>query len=264
MIGGQTLIQIRERSYLDVLDLALLVARQRPVTLGLAAVLGIAPWAALNAWLFTPWEPSNLGPYLYLMALEAPWATAPLTIVLGGLMFGRRPSVGQVLLTLIKSLFQMIVYQGIIRAILVFPTIFTVLIPVKLAFLNEVILLERGRWWRAVRRSSDLCGDRGGKLFGQWLAQFAFGGLFIACFWLAAGTFGHAMVAELTWEFPEWSSLYDIRTQIALWTAIAFFAVARFFTYIDQRIRLEGWEVELRLRAVAATLEDSERWAESR
>ena len=31
---------------------------------------------------------------------------------------------------------------------------------------------------------------------------------------------------------------------------VAFFAVARFLAYIDQRIRLEGWEVELRLRAV--------------
>ena len=47
----RTLVQIRERSFLDVLDLALVVVRQRPVTLGLAALAGIAPFAALNAWL---------------------------------------------------------------------------------------------------------------------------------------------------------------------------------------------------------------------
>jgi hypothetical protein len=42
---------------------------------------------------------------------------------------------------------------------------------------------------------------------------------------------------------------------------VAFFAVVRFLTYIDRRIRLEGWEVELRLRALgAAMMEDAERW----
>src|SRR5208337_2185594 len=36
MANDRTLVQIRERSYLDLLDLALLVVRQRPRTLGLA------------------------------------------------------------------------------------------------------------------------------------------------------------------------------------------------------------------------------------
>jgi hypothetical protein len=48
MANDRTLVQIRERSYLDLLDLALLVVRHRPRTLGLAAAAGIAPFAALN------------------------------------------------------------------------------------------------------------------------------------------------------------------------------------------------------------------------
>ena len=48
----RTLVQIRERPLVDLLDLALVVVRRRPVTLGLAALAGIAPFAALNAWLF--------------------------------------------------------------------------------------------------------------------------------------------------------------------------------------------------------------------
>ena len=53
MANDRTLVQIRERSYLDLLDLALLVVRQRPRTLGLAAAAGIAPFAALNYWILS-------------------------------------------------------------------------------------------------------------------------------------------------------------------------------------------------------------------
>ena len=48
--------------------------------------------------------------------------------------------------------------------------------------------------------------------------------------------------------------------QLGIWIVVAFFGVVRFLTYIDQRIRTEGWEVELRLRAAGLALEDTERW----
>ncbi len=41
---------------------------------------------------------------------------------------------------------------------------------------------------------------------------------------------------------------------LALWLVIGFAAVARFLSYLDVRIRREGWEVELTLRAEAARL----------
>ena len=53
MTYDRTLIVIRERSFLDLLDLALLVVRDRPVALGLTALAGIAPFAALNIWLLS-------------------------------------------------------------------------------------------------------------------------------------------------------------------------------------------------------------------
>ena len=43
--------------------------------------------------------------------------------------------------------------------------------------------------------------------------------------------------------------------QGAVWIAVAFFGVYRFFSYIDRRIRLEGWELDLRLKAVARGME---------
>ena len=43
---------------------------------------------------------------------------------------------------------------------------------------------------------------------------------------------------------------------VALWTVAGFMAVVRFLSYMDLRIRNEGWEVELLLRAAAERLQE--------
>jgi hypothetical protein len=255
-----TLIQIRERSFPDLLDLTLVVVRSRPKTLGLAALAGVAPFAALDAWLLSDPAFPFIG-FLGLLVLEAPWATAPLTVVLGSLMFGDRATVGQVVKTLLRGLPAMIAYQLLIRAFLLFTIVLYPIVPAKLAFLDEVILLERGRFAGVVRRCSTLCGRRGSDLFGQWLAQLFFGVLFVACFWAGTSAMVSALVtSELTWETPGLQDLRGLQFQLAVWLAISFFGVARFLTYIDQRIRLEGWEVKLRLQAVGRAMEEAGRW----
>lgn len=262
MADDRTLIQIRERSFLDVLDLALVVVRRRPLTLGLAALAGVAPCAALNAYLMEQAALSfNPVLYVYLLVIEAPWATAPLTVVLGALMFGERPTPGAVVKALARGLPAMILYQLILRVVLTSVIVLYPLIPARLAFLNEVILLERGRTFGVVKRTSTLCGLRGADLFGQWVAQLAFGLIFIACFWFGTGSMISALfTTEVTWDEPSQSALYGARFQVAVWLTISFFGVARFLTYIDQRIRLEGWEVKLRLQAVGRSLEEASRW----
>jgi hypothetical protein len=255
----RTLVLIRERTYLEVLDLALLVIRTWPITLGLAAVAGIAPFAALNAWLLDRPRASPIG-LIGLVTLEVPWATAPLTIVLGGLMFGTRPSALAVLGTLVRSILPMFAYQFLFRGFLMISFFFYVFVPVRLAFLDEIILLERGRWWQNVRRSATLCRERDGKLIAQWFAQLIFGLLFILTFWAGTGALGEVLLtSETTWE-ADWPDFVgSVRIQVGLWLAVAFFGVARFFAYIDQRIRLEGWEVERRLRQASRALEGMRR-----
>jgi hypothetical protein len=256
----RTLVQIRERTFLEVLDLALAVIRHRPLTIALAAVAGIAPFAFLNDWLMT--DPDfPFGVFLLLLLLEAPWATAPLTIVLGGLMFGEEPRVGRVLKILLRALPSMFVFQGLLRLFLICTLILLPLLPSRLSFLNEVILLERGKFWSPIRRCSVLSGFRGGDLFGQALALLFFGILFVLCFWMGTGAALSALTTtELTWETPGWADAIGLRFQLGVWLAIVFFGVARFLTYIDQRIRIEGWEVELRLRGAGKALEEASRW----
>lgn len=53
----------------------------------------------------------------------------------------------------------------------------------------------------------------------------------------------------------QWSNVTNfIGLPIALWVSGVFISVFRFLCYLDTRIRLEGWEVDLRMRAEAERL----------
>jgi hypothetical protein len=73
---------------------------------------------------------------------------------------------------------------------------------------------------------------------------------------MSAKTMGSMLIGkELTWANPSFSDLSGVLFQAGVWIAVAFFGVYRFMAYIDRRIRLEGWELDLRLKAVARGLE---------
>jgi hypothetical protein len=73
---------------------------------------------------------------------------------------------------------------------------------------------------------------------------------------MSVRTIGSALIGnELTWYSPGLSDRNGLLFQGAVWIAVAFFGVYRFFAYIDRRIRLEGWELDLRIKAVARGLE---------
>ncbi|HEV3005055.1 MAG TPA: hypothetical protein VGX78_11370, partial [Pirellulales bacterium] len=48
--------------------------------------------------------------------------------------------------------------------------------------------------------------------------------------------------------------IFTVHLQVAVWIVIGYFAVVRYLSYLDLRIRTEGWEVELTMRAEAARL----------
>ena len=50
--------------------------------------------------------------------------------------------------------------------------------------------------------------------------------------------------------------LWNVCTPIALWLVAGYFTIVRFLSYLDLRIRREGWELELSLRAEADRLAD--------
>lgn len=255
MASDRTLISIRERRQLDLLDLALVVVRRRPVTVGLAAAGGVLPFVALNAGVFRLAGEAAPALALVLWWLEAPLALAPLTVVLGGMMFGRTPTSGAVAARVGRSLGPLVVAHGILRFIPLYW------IPPRLMFANEVILLEHAGPGRLWKRGSDLVGGRDSELF-------LFGGVQALGTW-AAATFAYlglgrlvqaVLVEKMTWSLPDAAHLAGPGYQLLLWGFASYMGVVRFLTYIDQRIRLEGWEIKLRLHAAGEALAEARRW----
>jgi hypothetical protein len=254
MTDDRTLVQIRERSFLDLLDLSLLLVRQRPWAVLVSAFVGIVPFAALNAWLLSDpaFHPALVLPLLHL---EAPWATIPLTLTLGGLMFDQAPGTGAMLSRMVRALPALLLIHVVLRCVLSVTILLMPLVPGYFGFANQVILLEKAGAMKAVRRCTLLSRQRSGEFFLQWLGQIFFGSVFALCFWAGTSTaFSALTTRRLTWEPQSLSVFTGVRFQVGPWIAVAFFGVARFLIYIDQRIRLEGWELRLRLRSLGREL----------
>ncbi len=253
-----TRIAIRERSWLDNLDLALHVIRAHAGGVFAAALVGVLPMAILNyaildyffgERLSEDMEFNALALATLLVMIEAPLATAPLTLYLGQAMFLERPNRRQIARQFAVCLPQLILFQLILRAVLILP-ILTWIIPYVLwPYLNEVILLERNpligraRQLSTMKRSSLL--HRGG---ADYLARGIGGGLLAMGLILALWT-TQAMALDWLLGFQEGWAAQIISFQCVLWIVAVYFTVARFLNYLDQRIRNEGWEVELYLRA---------------
>jgi hypothetical protein len=251
MLDDRTLIQIRERPFLDVLDLSLHVIRSRPLELAVPALIGIAPFAALNSWLLADPGFPTFG-WMALLILEVPWATAPLTLVIGDLMFGIPARPRHLARTLFASIPALILSQLIVRALFLLCFIFYPVMPSRHPFLNEVILLERTGPIEHFKRSRVLSRGYEGELLMRWLVQLALGATFAVCLLMSARTIGGVLIGnELTWNSPGVTDRNGLLFQAAVWIAVVY----RFFSYIDRRIRLEGWELAQRLKAAARSLE---------
>ncbi len=121
-------------------------------------------------------------------------------------------------------------------------------------FLPEILVLERCPLRKgkadqitARRRSSLLHSPIGGDLLGR----FMLGGVLFVL--LACALFFSAMWAnQQLFNSVRWSLVNMlVLLPVSLWLTVGLATVIRFLSYLDSRIRLEGWEVELMLRAEA-------------
>ena len=135
-------------------------------------------------------------------------------------------------------------------------------------YINEIILLERNPLYSRNphqitihRRSTHLHGPSSADLFVRWclaaavglflvgLALFTLGlllGVLISHWWIAIDPMDDPV---LQYNVTTYDLL--IAYPIALWVVVAWFSIMRFLSYLDLRIRHEGWEVELLMRAEA-------------
>ena len=260
----QTRISIRERGFGEILGLALQVTRAGAGWLCVLWLIGIAPFALVNGWLLYEvlqddllLEDDPVGYWtlmLVLVAIETPFATAPITLYLGKMMFNSAYRFRTMLVEFARSLPQLVLYQGVLRTLML-PIL---LLPYwMMPYVGELILLERNPLIRGKnnrlttnRRSRNLHANNGGDLFGRWLLAIAAGGLLA----LAIGTGIEILATQLgNWEITP-TLRHLVVYPIALWLVVGWMAVVRFLSYLDLRIRREGWEVELLMRAEAQRL----------
>lgn len=263
----QTRIAIRERGFAEILGLALQVTRAGFGWLSLLWFIGVTNFAVINAVLLAPMLDEELiynefpGGYWCLMvllvAIETPFATAPITLYLGKMMFHGEFRFRTMLVELMRSLPQLLLFQGILR---------TIVLPVLalpywvMPYVGELILLERnpmfaGRSKRMTtnRRSRNLHTNSGGELFGRWLLAVVVSVVLTLVLGYGIESFLLQIAGYEVTAYIRNLVIYPI----TLWIVVGWMSVVRFLAYLDLRIRREGWEVELLMRAEAARLRRS-------
>lgn len=247
-------VAIRPRGILECLDLAVMFCGRRPLPVVAAAAIGAVPFIVLNRLLAAVLGPEETPPLAAILALEAAWASVPLTLYLGQSVFADRFSLRAALRDVAAALPALLVFQGLLRTVCLAVCVLAPVVFVAMYYLDQIILLERpplaGVW---ARRSAI---NRGG--LARVVRLACIDGLLLAS-GTVLGTRLLAAVASLWqgrgvgWGSPEELDLLTAvltwHGQIAFWATCGFVTVFRFFTYLDGRIRREGWDVELRLRA---------------
>ncbi len=286
----KTRIAIRQRGVLDILDVSLhmLWIYGRPI--GATFILGAAAFALLNhaliGWMAdveyaeeTPWR------YLWYMSVlvyvEAPLAAAFCTAYLGRVVFEQSCRSGEIMSDVLGMwghlLWGFVVLRGIglvwllvlsvehtedpaygVLALLFFLMLLVFGLRASRPYLGEVILLERNPLLRSRSggmtigaRSQMLHNPNSSELIGRGL-----GGALICTLFLLAIVATCSFVSGVffgAWDFGP--ILVQIFIPASMWGMAMFFCVVRYLSYLDLRIRQEGWEVELLVRAEANRLQ---------
>jgi hypothetical protein len=248
----QARVAFRERSLLDVVDLAVrfLAANAKPYALLAASTIVPAfavCWGVARAagWIFG-----------WIAALVlASLVDASFVELASKLVFSQRASVRDAIRTtaaLLPRLLLVRALQGVGLAFsLVLGGVPWLWLGSIFLFLPEVVVLERSKVAAA-------CGRAPG------LAMVRLGAVTAAVILLSVLPVGAALVADVAGrEILE--TLLEIRPPksmfteggsalalLGFWLALPLRATARFFVYLDVRTRIEGWDIQTRFAALAA------------
>lgn len=221
-----------------------------------------------------------------LILIQSPLALSAVTYFIGQAVFIERPSSRQVFSAVWKRCGSMIFILGLLRmsllsfvpaCLLYLAPVFRPEIEIPLyllcfcsavyfvrgfrPFATEILLLERCPVLKSKKRPDQLAyGQR-----SRWLHSSLYNELF-------GVHMGVTIVALLTalsvsmsivfligvltgiWSWGIWMDLFLY--PLTLWIVSTWTTVIRFLLYMNSRIRTEGWEIELRLKAEAQRLEE--------
>ena len=287
----RTFIAIRPRSAVEILDLALQVIRVHARAWLTLLVINALPFAIWN-FVWTMWmlESQYIDKYLpiyfwlqwLLVLAQSHLGTVAITSYLGSAMFEGKPSIGAAVRSVFRRWGALLWLQGGIRLAIpvsMIPVVMTMSVDwegnafmtvmlflvvaggyaIRLfaPFVNEMIVLEKTPL-RARERGSISFHARAGSfhsasyggLFGRGLLL----GLMVVPLTISLYSGGLLLDSALSLHLDPRATLLPWYWPPALWLVAGYAAVVRFLTYIDMRIRQEGWSVELRMRAEAERL----------
>jgi hypothetical protein len=245
-------IVLRDRSFLDVIDLAVrFTVRHGRAYARLAALvlpLGyLVTWgvAAVGGW---------TSAWLTALVL-APLAAAPFTALASKLLFEDDTSVYEVL-ALTVSAAPRLVAARLLEALALAAGATCLLVPavwvLGVAFyLNEVIVLERAPLSAAVVRGQRLLSGQPTEVFLGLLGLWPLLALAV----LQGDVVGRSLLEDL-FQVTAPPSIFEARGSAiglaAFWLYVPFEATCRFLLYVNGRTRTEGWDVQTRFTAIAA------------
>ncbi len=244
-------IALRDRSLLDVLDLALrfVVAHARAFAT-MSALVSIPcfllSWGAARAWgWYAGWACA--------LAL-ALFAEAPFIALASRLVFDDAAPTGAALGAAARALPRLFALRLLQAASVVSGSFFFVVPGVWLAglffFGAEVVVLEQSGAAAAVGRLQRL----GTGYFGDVLMAMLATWVLYALGVLLGDATGHAILEQLL-QIHVRAHEDEVGGPIALfafWLSVPTLTVARFFVYLNLRTRREGWDIQTRFAAIAA------------
>ncbi|HEY2413128.1 MAG TPA: hypothetical protein VGI40_12840 [Pirellulaceae bacterium] len=227
-----------------------------------------------------------------LIFLESQLASVFIVAYLGPAVFMEQRTIRQIAGDVLRQAFPILLCQGILRGVLaawllyllteryeangwiegfwiVVVCLFAIAMRTFRPYINEIILLEKNPLLAGKsaaitvsKRSSHLHGAYSGDLFVRSFATTAIAASLVClAIYTASLTEGFLFSKwPLRFSFDDGFVLpidgldLHVLYPACLWLVVAFFAVVRFLSYLDLRIRHEGWEVELLMRAEAVRL----------
>ncbi len=224
-----------------------------------------------------------------LILIQSPFALSAVTYFIGQAVFIERPSPRQVFAAVWQRFGSIVFVLGILRmAIAAFlPAVLLFLTPVFRPeieipffllglcgvvyfvrgfrpFAAEILLLERCPVFKSKKRPDQLAyGQR-----SRWLHSSLYNELFgvhvgvniieiLTALSLSMSAVFLVGVLTGIWSWGFWMDLFLY--PLIVWIVSTWGAVIRFLLYMNSRIRIEGWEIELRLKAEAQRLEEAAR-----
>jgi hypothetical protein len=256
-------IVLRPRGVAEIFDLAFRVCAQpfARVYLRLSVIVLLPGLAACLALRFAAgWE----WPLVWAVALA--WgglAQGVFTAAAGKLLFSPNVTTREVLAAFGRRLGD---YVGALVASRTFLSLsiftFFLALPwmwIRVMFVHEAALLEGAGAVDAIRRASRFVEGRGGTafevLFLMVLSQ-------VACV-IVAELLGEGLLEGVLQLGSPFGKLFDAGGSpaaiVGLLVSVPYVATARFLQYIDARTRADGWDVQVRFMAIAASEAEARR-----